>query len=353
MGMSVRMRTQGQRIATLVVVLWGMLPLVTYAAGMNATEQAIFAHLEARQEVFTMPVNTSSSQVLEAEIKVAMARDPYLNLDVGRWTFNLRASLLANSATIQVNYLENAAQYAAVVRGVHQVLKTIIKPGMDVFAKEKAIHDYVVLHTAYDTSLQNGTAYDALYKQSATCQGYAMLTYQLLKAAHIPNILITGTATNSQGTASHAWNEVDLNGKWYQLDTTWDDPVPNVPGQVMYDYFNLTTAQMQRNHHWNAANLPAANTNYIQVLEASKNPQDHAILKSAALFVETASDTFTNMLKLQTTLANLTSGRTYSFRILYVDAPQLSSLILPYQAQFSYVRDARDPSYAVVTMTMQ
>ena len=353
MGMSVSMRTLGQRIVTLAVVWWGMMPLATYAQNMNSTEQAIFAHLEARQTVFTIPVNTSSSQGLESEIKVAMARDPYLNLDVRKWSFTLTSIVMANSATIQVIYNESAAQYAAVVSGVHQVLKTIIKPRMDVYAKEKAIHDYVVLHTAYDTSLQNDSAYDALYKQSATCQGYAMLTYQLLKESKIPNLLISGTATNSQGTALHAWNEVDLNGKWYQLDTTWDDPVPNVPGQIMYNYFNLTTAQMARNHHWNAANLPVANTNYIQVLEASKSPQDHAILKSAALFVETAGDTFTNMRKLQTSLANLTSGHTYSFRIPYADTPQLSSLILPYQAQFSYVRDARDPSYAVVTMTMQ
>ncbi len=43
MGMSVSMRTLGQRIVTLAVVWWGMMPLATYAQNMNSTEQSIFA----------------------------------------------------------------------------------------------------------------------------------------------------------------------------------------------------------------------------------------------------------------------------------------------------------------------
>lgn len=33
------------------------------------------------------------------------------------------------------------------------------------------------------------------------------------------------TATNSIGSAGlHAWNQVQLDGKWYYIDCTWDDP---------------------------------------------------------------------------------------------------------------------------------
>lgn len=59
-----------------------------------------------------------------------------------------------------------------------------------------------------------------------------MLTYQLLNAADIRNALVIGIATIAYSSGSHAWNEVNLRGKWYHLDTTWDEPVPDVPGRV-------------------------------------------------------------------------------------------------------------------------
>ena len=37
----------------------------------------------------------------------------------------------------------------------------------------------------------------------------------------------------------HAWNLVKLHDIWYHLDCTWDDPVPDVKGRVLYNYFNL------------------------------------------------------------------------------------------------------------------
>ena len=41
----------------------------------------------------------------------------------------------------------------------------------------------------------------------------------------IPCRVISGTATNSIGsTGLHAWNQVQLDGRWYYIDCTWDDP---------------------------------------------------------------------------------------------------------------------------------
>ena len=44
----------------------------------------------------------------------------------------------------------------------------------------------------------------------------------------IPCILGIGKGTNSQGnTENHAWNYVELDGNWYAIDVTWDDPITN------------------------------------------------------------------------------------------------------------------------------
>ncbi len=339
-------------ILAVMVLGVGTFPAAAVAASqtLNADETAILAHLEARQTAFTVQLSTTSMGVLTKELKTAIQSDAYLAMDISSYNY----TLMGNQADFSVVYNESRSQYQSVLQGVKRVIARIIKPGMDVYQKEKAIHDYVVLNTAYDLSLQNYTAYDALFQHSAVCQGYAMLTYQLLNAAGIPNILISGTATNSTfGTQSHAWNEVDLNGKWYQLDTTWDDPVPNQPGQVQYNYFNLTSAQMAKDHRWNKNGLPVANTNFIQVLEHSKNPQDRQLLTQTGLSAEEPQNTYSTWSSFEVFLSKLSTvqGTVYNFRIPYSFVNQ-SWPNLNVNVSFSYERDTRNSRYALVTLTV-
>ena len=39
-----------------------------------------------------------------------------------------------------------------------------------------------------------------------------------------------------------------LDAEWYMVDVTWDDPVPDTPGQVLYGYFNITDEKMKQDH---------------------------------------------------------------------------------------------------------
>lgn len=91
-----------------------------------------------------------------------------------------------------------------------------------------AIYDYITSHVSYDNeglaaiydSSQSGkdylifTAYGAEVNGRAVCQGYAALFYALCKKAGLPVRIVTST--------NHAWNIVKLNGKWYNVDATWD-----------------------------------------------------------------------------------------------------------------------------------
>ena len=182
-------------------------------------------------------------------------------------------SKTTSEVTYYVWYRETSAQQKAVTVGVKRVLKRIIKPGMDVYAKEFAINNYVVSHVKYDNSLTLATAYDALFKHDAVCNGYAWLTYDMLNAAGIPNRIITGTGFYRNQSGFHAWNEVDLNSKWYMLDTTWNSSISH------YNWYNLTSSQLAKSHTWNHAGLPIANTNFMSVLQRSRTKQDQTILK--------------------------------------------------------------------------
>lgn len=58
----------------------------------------------------------------------------------------------------------------------------------------------------------------------------------------------------------HAWNKVKVDGKWYNLDTTWNDPTPNSPTEVSYNYFLISDKILAKDHDWIKSNYPAASS---------------------------------------------------------------------------------------------
>ena len=52
-----------------------------------------------------------------------------------------------------------------------------------------------------------------------------------LRKAGVPR----GVATSQY--VNHSWNVVNIVGKCYHVDATWDDPTSDIPGRSMHDYF--------------------------------------------------------------------------------------------------------------------
>lgn len=170
------------------------------------------------------------------------------------------------NVTYKVKYFTNATQEAAVQKKIDSVLKTIIKPSMTPFQKVKAINDYIVSNTTYGTKTKASphSAYALLFEGQAVCQGYALSAYKMLEQAGIETKYVVGYVN---GTEAHAWNMVKLDGKWYHLDTTWNDPLPNRIGASSYDYFLVTDAQLNKDHTWITTDYPAATStsyNFMQ-----------------------------------------------------------------------------------------
>ncbi len=127
-----------------------------------------------------------------------------------------------------------------------------VKSGMSDVEKLLALHDYLVFNCTYDYgNYINGTipyssysAYGALVNKTAVCNGYALAMADLIK-----HIGLNGYVVASQ---NHAWNLVYVDGNWYHIDTTWDDPVSNTvdgnwnrEGTVMHDYFMVSDAELK------------------------------------------------------------------------------------------------------------
>lgn len=89
------------------------------------------------------------------------------------------------------------------------------------FEKAKAVYDWICENVTYDyqsseADVLKNTAYQALTKGTAQCEGYSNLFYRMMKDLGVETRLIAGTYDGG----GHAWNIVKIGNKWYGIDTT-------------------------------------------------------------------------------------------------------------------------------------
>lgn len=123
---------------------------------------------------------------------------------------------------------------------VATILNDCIQEDMEDWQKALAIHDHLALRSIYDDSLELHSGYDLLVEGTAVCSGYASLYQDLLLREGIPCLQVESDEMD------HAWNLVQLEGNWYHVDVTWDDPSPDIYGMVDHSYFLKTDEEMRQ-----------------------------------------------------------------------------------------------------------
>lgn len=128
----------------------------------------------------------------------------------------------------------NTEAYEAAVDAAYAAC---ISEGMTVLEKVVSAHDWLVTNCQYDPYVGTGenqyiasdgtvynedplvyTSYGAFVNHNVVCQGYALAFKVLMDRAGIPCCYVRSDAMH------HAWNMVQLDGNWYHVDVTWDDP---------------------------------------------------------------------------------------------------------------------------------
>lgn len=109
--------------------------------------------------------------------------------------------------------------------------------GYSDYEKIRMVHDWLIEEVEYDSTAEEPYSISgALTEGKAVCEGYARSFKYLMDGLGVPCVLISGTGTNSKGeTESHAWNYVLLDGEWYAIDVTWDDPLVIGSGYIGED----------------------------------------------------------------------------------------------------------------------
>lgn len=81
------------------------------------------------------------------------------------------------------------------------------------------LHDWTLDQLEYDHNLNWCSAENGLTRHQGTCESYQRIYAKLLNAAGIANSRITGN--------DHTWNAMKTDGKWCQMDLTWNDTNDN------------------------------------------------------------------------------------------------------------------------------
>ena len=141
--------------------------------------------------------------------------------------------------TTKINKIYNSEHIEYINSYINEFIKHNISDNMSNYNKIKAFHDYIINNTKYDanTSKEKYTAYDLIVTHTAICGGYSDIMSIFLNTIGITNYKIA--------SENHIWNLVNLDGKWYHLDSTWDDPVSeNGEQYLIHNFFLISTSDL-------------------------------------------------------------------------------------------------------------
>ena len=122
---------------------------------------------------------------------------------------------------------------------IEDFINTNINDSMNTKDKIKLFHDHIINNTIYDEDNKDKsyTAYNLITTGKSICGGYSDIMSIFLNTIGVQNYKIT--------SENHIWNLVNLDGIWYHMDATWDDPVASDGKQyLIHNFFMISTEEL-------------------------------------------------------------------------------------------------------------
>ena len=109
------------------------------------------------------------------------------------------------------------------------------------------VHNYIISNSRYDSdkisnlsSYASDKAIGPLFEGHAICSGYTDAMQLFLEKMGLNNYRVA--------SEKHTWNGVEIDGVWYHLDLTWDDPVTvGIPDLDLleHEFFLISTRDLK------------------------------------------------------------------------------------------------------------
>ena len=165
----------------------------------------------------------------------------------------------SGKVSLSISYLYDDDMVRETETFINSIIRETINDSMTTTEKMKALHDYIVTYSEYDNNyeqelklmgqgkLPSNTAYGLYKNKLAICTGYADTMALLLDKIKVDNFKVA--------SETHIWNVVKLDGVYYHIDATWDDPTNNIFETLNDKFFMISTETLheydQESHNFN------------------------------------------------------------------------------------------------------
>ena len=213
------------------------------------------------------PTETAAPQRADGTEPSDVPEPSYTEPESAVWSYDHDAILLAWNSGDESGL---DGKNAEILHAVRAILSELTGSGMTDYEKELAVHDFIIRSTQYDHAelehrpdsagnpdLDNSNPYGALIRGRAICLGYSSTFQLMMDCLGIECITVHGQGNRTLD--EHAWNMVRLDGDWYCVDVTWDDPAGEPQLSILHKYFNVTSDFLrQTRHYWDEETVPEA-----------------------------------------------------------------------------------------------
>ena len=192
--------------------------LALYNAVSNFEEEVVFPH----------PIADENEKDADMLLLAFLYECPeQFHLDFDEITFFRYKGAEDEIAGCELSYRMDQASYDAYINQCQGILSTLQKQtsGMSDYDKELYVYDYVAGSTVYDDTTDFcDSVYGALIEGRAKCVGISEAFKYLCDGLDLPCVSLTCYGDEETFDDGHAWNAVNIDGEWYDVDLTADVP---------------------------------------------------------------------------------------------------------------------------------
>ncbi|MBP3782612.1 MAG: hypothetical protein J6I68_05120 [Butyrivibrio sp.] len=222
---------------------------------------AIMRHLAS-----DVSVSTTSDEAIELVFEYVSMDHPELFYVEGYQYTDYRRGDEVSRIAFSGTYTYDEAEVKRRQTQINEVVNRCIAAAPasdDEYLTIKYVYEYLIKNTEYDKDApDNQNICSVFLGGRSVCNGYAKAAQYLLSKLGVDCTFVTGMVTTKSGQQfRHAWNLVLCNGAHYYLDVTWGDASyqtasgesadPALLPDVNYDYLNVTTEEIERQHTLN------------------------------------------------------------------------------------------------------
>lgn len=236
---------------------------LTYSKLLDSTQLSVYNQayqniIEFNEELFSLDTPISEDS-LELTMNSLFNDHPELFWVQTAYQYAIDSSNIVHK--LRMKYTITKDELPQAQANYNMALSTLVAEAgtlSNQLEQEKYLHDKICEMSTYDSNnAMNQSAYSALISSSSVCAGYARAFQAACQTLGITCYYVTGTSMGR----NHAWNIVNIDGKIYNVDLTWDDSISESAGFISYDYFNKDDTTFSLDHSLSdiSSKLVAAN----------------------------------------------------------------------------------------------